>query len=71
MIFLVFGRLFNQRRTDTDMNPDGLQIIQAIVERSLAAAHADQMVQFERHGHVLADEAGTEQASLCSIWQWS
>ena len=53
------------------MNPDGLQIIQAIVERSLAAAHADQTVQFERHGHVLADEAGTEQASLCLFLQWS
>ena len=38
-----------------NLNPNSLKVLQAAVEPSLAAAKADDKVQFERHGYFAAD----------------
>ncbi|MCK9516138.1 MAG: glutamine--tRNA ligase/YqeY domain fusion protein [Ottowia sp.] len=38
------------------LNPQSLQAMHAIVEPSLGAVHAEQNVQFERHGYFVADQ---------------
>jgi glutaminyl-tRNA synthetase len=58
----LYDRLFADAHPDaggkdflTSLNPNSLKVVQAIVEPSLAQAHADQKVQFERHGYFVAD----------------
>jgi glutaminyl-tRNA synthetase len=40
-----------------DLNPDSKRVITAFVEPALAAAAAEERVQFERHGYFVADMA--------------
>jgi hypothetical protein len=40
-----------------DLNPDSKRVITAFVEPALAAAAAEERVQFERHGYFVADLA--------------
>jgi glutaminyl-tRNA synthetase len=40
-----------------DLNPDSKRVIRAFVEPALAAAAAEERVQFERHGYFVADIA--------------
>jgi len=37
------------------LNPNGLKVVQAVAELSLAAAQVDDKFQFERHGYFVAD----------------
>ena len=40
-----------------NLNQNGLKVLNAFVEPSLAAAKADNKFQFERHGYFVADRA--------------
>ena len=58
----LYDRLFNEAHPDaggrdflSSLNPNSLQVVQAIVEPSLAACAADSKFQFERHGYFVAD----------------
>jgi glutaminyl-tRNA synthetase len=58
----LYDRLFNEAHPDaggrdflSSLNPNSLQVVQAIVEPSLAACAADEKFQFERHGYFVAD----------------
>ena len=58
----LYDRLFSEAHPDaggrdflSSLNPNSLQVVQAIVEPSLAACAADSKFQFERHGYFVAD----------------
>ncbi|MBM3361550.1 MAG: glutamine--tRNA ligase/YqeY domain fusion protein [Betaproteobacteria bacterium] len=58
----LYDRLFLQAQPDAGgqdflqaLNPHSLQVVQAIVEPSLAKALPDEKFQFERHGYFVAD----------------
>jgi glutaminyl-tRNA synthetase len=58
----LYDRLFSEAHPDaggrdflSSLNPDSLQVVQAIVEPSLATCSADEKFQFERHGYFVAD----------------
>ncbi len=58
----LYDRLFNEAQPDAGgrdflscLNPNSLQVVQAIVEPSLAQCAADEKFQFERHGYFVAD----------------
>jgi glutaminyl-tRNA synthetase len=58
----LYDRLFNEAQPDaggrdfiSSLNPNSLQVVQAMVEPSLATCAADAKFQFERHGYFVAD----------------
>ncbi len=58
----LYDRLFLDAQPDAGgkdfiegLNPNSLNVIQAVVEPSLAVARADDKFQFERHGYFVAD----------------
>ena len=58
----LYDRLFSDAQPDAGgkdflalLNPNSLQVLQAVVEPSLAAAQADARFQFERLGYFVAD----------------
>ena len=58
----LYDRLFNEAQPDAGgrdflscLNPNSLQVVQAIVEPSLAQCAPDDKFQFERHGYFVAD----------------
>ncbi len=58
----LYDRLFNEAQPDAGgrdflscLNPNSLQVVQAIVEPSLATCAPDEKFQFERHGYFVAD----------------
>jgi len=58
----LYDRLFSEAHPDaggrdflSSLNPDSLQVVNAIVEPSLATCAADDKFQFERHGYFVAD----------------
>ncbi len=58
----LYDRLFLDAHPDAggkdfieSLNPNSLRVVTAIVEPSLAQAHAGQQFQFERHGYFVAD----------------
>ena len=58
----LYDRLFNEAQPDaggrdflSSLNPNSLQVVQAMVEPSLASCAADAKFQFERHGYFVAD----------------
>jgi glutaminyl-tRNA synthetase len=58
----LYDRLFTEAQPDAggrdfkaSLNPASCSVVQAIVEPALAAAHADDKFQFERHGYFVAD----------------
>jgi glutaminyl-tRNA synthetase len=67
----LYERLFSDAQPDAGgkdflalLNPDSLQVVQAIVEPSLAAAQADEKFQFERLGYFVADRADSAAGKL-------
>lgn len=60
----LYDRLFADAHPDaggkdflSNLNPNSLKVVQAVVEPSLAQAQGDDKVQFERHGYFVADRA--------------
>ena len=58
----LYDRLFTEAQPDAggrdfkaSLNPASFKRVQAVVEPALAAAHADDKFQFERHGYFVAD----------------
>ena len=58
----LYDRLFSEAHPDaggrdflSSLNPNSLQVVNAIVEPSLAMCAADDKFQFERHGYFVAD----------------
>jgi glutaminyl-tRNA synthetase len=58
----LYDRLFSEAHPDaggrdflSSLNPHSLQVVNAIVEPSLATCAADDKFQFERHGYFVAD----------------
>lgn len=58
----LYDRLFSDAQPDASgkdflscLNPNSLQVIQAVVEPSVAQAPASALFQFERHGYFVAD----------------
>ena len=58
----IYDRLFTEAAPDADddflahLNPDSLQIVQAIIEPALAQAQPEDRFQFEREGYFVADQ---------------
>ncbi len=58
----LYDRLFTEEQPDAGgrdflsvLNPGSLQVVQAVVEPSLATAKPEERFQFERHGYFVAD----------------
>jgi len=67
----LYDRLFSDAQPDAGgkdflalLNPNSLQVLQAMVEPSLAAAQADEKFQFERFGYFVADRADSKPGAL-------
>ena len=58
----IYDRLFNEADPEVgddflaNLNPDSLQVLQAIVEPALAQAQPEDRFQFEREGYFVADQ---------------
>ena len=58
----VYDRLFTEAAPDADddflkcLNPDSLQVLQAVIEPALAQANPEDRFQFEREGYFVADQ---------------
>ncbi|WOE32339.1 MULTISPECIES: glutamine--tRNA ligase/YqeY domain fusion protein [unclassified Acinetobacter] len=58
----IYDRLFTESDPEagedflSNLNPDSLKIVQAVIEPALAQAHAEDRFQFEREGYFVADQ---------------
>ena len=58
----IYDRLFTEAAPDADddflahLNPDSLEIVQAVIEPALAQAQPEDRFQFEREGYFVADQ---------------